>query len=49
MDYLFIINTILIGGLYLMWKRGDWFNLLIKSILFTIFVLNVIRLTTGKV
>jgi hypothetical protein len=49
MDYLFIINTVLIGLFHVMWKREDWFNMMIKVILFTVFVLNVIRLTTGKV
>jgi len=39
-----IINTIVIGLLFLIWKRSDWANTIIKGIFLALLIANVVSL-----
>lgn len=44
MDKLMIVNTVITGLLYFAWKRSDMANTVVKLILFTLFIANILRL-----
>lgn len=37
-----ITSNVILGLLFLMWEKSNWFNFLVKTILFATFVLGVI-------
>lgn len=47
MNLLDILNTAIVGFLFIIWTRKDWLNITIKTVFLTMLVANVLRLA-GK-
>jgi hypothetical protein len=43
MSWLFLVNTVVFAGLYLIWNKSDLLNFSLKAIMFGLLVLNGIQ------
>lgn len=47
MDYLMVVNTILVGGMFAIWTKKDLLNFVIKMGFLVALIANILRLS-GK-
>jgi hypothetical protein len=47
MNTLLVVNTVLFGAAFVVWRRGDFLNAFIKIVLFGAFVTNLVYLVKG--